>query len=187
MKHSDLITGRKLASGSAVLSALLRILPHPPNFTPVGALSLYSGARMRGPAAWILPLFLMVATDFVLGYIHGYGWFSAVTPFVYGAVLLSVFIGTFLRRTESPFLLGGAALFSSVSFFLITNTGSWLVSGLYEPSFQGLLASLTAGLPFYQYTLAGDLIFSGILFGSHHLITQRWFTEERVYSAEHAG
>jgi len=161
----------KLATVSAAISALLRILPHPPNFTPVAGLSIYAGARMKGPFSWILPLILMIITDFILSRIHGYDWFSAVTPFVYGALILNVGIGTFLRETESPVSIGSSALLGSLLFFLITNTGVWMVGGIYEHSATGFLSAIIAGIPFYQFTLIGDLVFTGILFGSHHLVT----------------
>ena len=50
---------RPLAMSLTVAGAVLRLLPHPANFTPVGGMSLYAGARLRGWQAFALPLLLM--------------------------------------------------------------------------------------------------------------------------------
>src|SRR5437870_10712308 len=94
---------RPLAIGLMVLGALIRVTQHW-NFAPVGAMSLFAGARLRGWKAYLLPLALMAVTDPLLG---GY---SAATPLVYLSFLVSVWIGTRLQKTENPLAIGGAAV-----------------------------------------------------------------------------
>src|ERR1041385_8072357 len=94
-------TARPPALGLVTLGALIRVTQHW-NFAPVGALSLFAGARLRGWQAYLLPLALMLVTDPLLG---GY---SATTPLVYGSFLISVWIGTRLRESENPMWIGGA-------------------------------------------------------------------------------
>ena len=57
---------------------------------------------------------------------------------------------------------------------MITNFGSW-ASGLFYPlNGTGLLAAYTAGLPFFLNTIAGDLFYVGVLFGSFELVKMRF-------------
>src|SRR4051794_12455294 len=101
---------RPLAVGLIVLGAILRAT-QALNFAPVGAMSLFAGARLRGWQAYALPLVLMAVTDPLLG---GY---SLATPFVYASFLISVWIGTRLRQTENPLAIGAGALAGSIQFF----------------------------------------------------------------------
>ena len=156
------------ALGLVVLGALARLIPHPPNMIPVGGLSLFAGARMRGWRACLVPLLLMLVTDPLVG---GY---SFATPFVYASFLINVWIGTRLRGTEGPVKIGGAATAGAVQFFLITNFGTWLGSThLYPHTFAGLMTCYVAAIPFFWRTLAGDLFYSAALFGLYALATRR--------------
>src|SRR5947209_12032487 len=98
---------RPLTLALLVVGALVRLTQHW-NFAPVGAMSLFAGARLRGWKAYALPLVLMAITDPLLG---GY---SAATPLVYLSFMISVWIGTRLQRTENPLAIGAGALAGSV-------------------------------------------------------------------------
>src|SRR5437868_15154632 len=105
---------RPLAIALTVAGALVRLAPHPPNFAPVGGISLFAGGRLRGWQAYLLPLVLMAVTDPLLG---GY---TFMTPFIYASFLLNVWMGMrFLRNSESPLRIGSLAVISSLQFFLI--------------------------------------------------------------------
>jgi hypothetical protein len=177
-----------LALLACLLAAMLRIFPLEWNFAPVGALALFAGARVRGWPAYALPLVLLVCTDAVLAQLRGYPFLYAGTPFVYGSFLLNVLLGRALMRTENPALLGATALGASVQFFVITNFGVWLTSALvfpggvhsYPATLGGLLDCFVLAVPFYRGTLAGDLLFSALLFGAHAWLTRLHFHTERV-------
>ncbi len=162
-------------------AAIGRLIPHPPNFAPVGALSLYSGARLKGWRAFIVPIVLMVITDLLIWLITGKSdWKIALV--VYASLMINVALGRLLRNTESPFKIAPVTLIASVQFFITTNFGVWLLGSFYPHTAVGLLASYTAALPFFQYTFLGDAVFTTILFGAHHLLSRRVFPLERVES-----
>jgi hypothetical protein len=169
-----------LGYSGSLFAAVARFLPHPPNFTPVGAMSIYAGARTIGPASFAAVLFLMLSTDLILSLMHGYPWMSAVTPFVYGSIVLNVLLGRTLRNTENALRIGSLSILASLQFFLVTNIGVWLVSGIYPHSVEGLSLCFTAALPFFQNTLIGDLFYTGAIFTAHHLLAARYFPKEAV-------
>jgi len=155
---------RILALLSAILvAAALRLVPHPPNFTPIGAMALFSGAYLgRRPLAFAAPLGALLLSDLVLGFYHG-----QLT--VYFSVALIVVIGMGALRRVSPVRVGVAAVASSLLFFIITNFGMWLFSGIYPLTVLGLSACYVAAIPFFQHTLAGDLFYATLLFGGFRI------------------
>jgi hypothetical protein len=161
-------TANLLAYVFAALAVVLRLFPVVPNLVPVGALCLFGGARMRSWRAFILPVAVMFLSDFGLYLLRGYPPFD---PFVYGSFLLSVLLGRLLTRTNSPLWIGGAALASSLQFFLITNFGSWLaMPDRYARSLAGLVECYTKAIPYYRGTFAGDLLYSAVFFGIYALV-----------------
>jgi len=155
---------RLIALLSAILAvAALRLVPHPFNFTPVGAMALFSGAYLgRRALAFVAPLGALLLSDLVLGFYHGMAT-------VYATVALIVVIGWWLSSKRTPLRIGTAAVASSVTFFVITNLGMWLFSGFYPLTFAGLVACYTAAIPFFQNTIAGDLFFTVLLFGGFRI------------------
>ena len=162
---------RLIALLSAIAAAAaLRLVPHPPNFSPIDTMALFSGAYLgRRGIAFIAPLAALLLSDLVLGFYHG-------VATVYATVALIVVIGWWLSRKRTPLRIGAATIVSSVTFFLITNFGMWLFSGFYPVTYAGLVACYTAAIPFFQNTVAGDLFYSVLLFGgfalAQHLLPQ---------------
>ncbi len=142
-----------------LVAAVLRLVPHPPNFTPIGAMALFSGAYLgRRAIAFAAPLGALLLSDLVLGFYHGQAT-------IYFSVALIVMIGMVALSRVSPFRVGAAAIFSSVLFFVITNFGMWLFSGFYPRTLAGFEACYVAAIPFFQNTVAGDLFYATLLFG----------------------
>ena len=142
-----------------VFAAGLRLAPHPWNFTPVGAIALFSGAMVRDRRlAFLFPLLVMFATDAIIG-------FNKLSPLVYGSFLISVGIGRFLSHKRNIFRIGGATFLGALQFFLITNFGVWAFLNSYPRSGAGLTACYLAGIPFFWNTLAGDAAYATLLFG----------------------
>jgi hypothetical protein len=151
-------------------AAATRLLPHPPNFTPLAALALFGGTYFTSPrAAFAVPLAAMFFSDLALGLLfYGMAIFPMM-PFVYASFALTVMLGFWVRRRCSPVTVGTAALAASVLFFAITNFGVWLRGRMYARTPEGLAACYAAALPFFQNTLAGDAIFTLVLFGGFAL------------------
>lgn len=165
-----------LAILMTALAALVRLLPHPPNFSPIGGVALFGGARLRGWQAYVVPLLAMAITDPIRSRLEGgFSAYSAMTPIIYASFLISVFLGrAFLRNTNSPFRIASVVCAGSLQFFLITNFFVWFSArGLYPQTPGGLAACYLAALPFYGRTLLGDLFFSGVLFGAYALLSRR--------------
>lgn len=145
-------------------AAALRLVPHPPNFTPIGAMALFSGAYLgkRG-LAFAAPLGALLLSDLLLGFYPGM-WVQ------YFAVALIVLIAWVSLKRVSVVRVGAAALASSALFFLVTNFGTWALSGMYPLSAAGLAACYVAAIPFFQNTVAGDLFYATLLFGGFALL-----------------
>ncbi|HET8749143.1 MAG TPA: DUF6580 family putative transport protein [Sphingomicrobium sp.] len=144
-------------------AAALRLVPHPPNFSPIDAMALFSGAYLgRRWLAFVAPLGALLLSDSLLGFYQG-------MEFQYVSVALIVLLGWVALPKVSVLRLGGATVAGSVLFFAITNFGTWLTSGMYPHTLPGLGACFIAAIPFYQNTLAGDLVYAALLFGSFAL------------------
>lgn len=163
---------RPYAVSLTVLAILARLMPHPPNFAPVGGASLFSGARVSGWYAYLLPLVVMAVTDPLRG---GY---TFGTPYIYASFLISVLIGRSLRNTNSPLRIGAASLACSIQFFLISNFAYFVEYASHD--LKGLAATYTSALPFFPATVAGDLAWTGVLFGLHYFLSRTVARDERA-------
>jgi hypothetical protein len=159
-----------------VVAALLRLVPHPPNFAPVGSVALFGGARLRGWQAYVVPIAVMLITDPIRSRMEGgYAAYSWATLVVYSAFLINVVLGRiFLRNSSSPWKIAAVALAGSIQFYLITNFPSWLsADSLYPHTWHGLIECYVAALPFFGRTLIADLFYSGVLFSAYALLSRR--------------
>ncbi|HWF48381.1 MAG TPA: DUF6580 family putative transport protein [Bryobacteraceae bacterium] len=158
-----------------VLAALARLVPHPPNFAPIGATALFGGARLRGWQAYTIPLLAMLVTDPILNWMHGVHTLSVMTVVIYGCFLLNVVLGrTFLRDTNSVRRIATIAFLGSLQFFVITNFFVWLgARDAYPLTSSGLVACYIAAIPFFAWTVLGDLFYSGLLFTAYALYSRR--------------
>lgn len=141
-------------------AAAMRLLPHPPNFSPIAAMALFGGAYLPKRAlAFAAPFGALIISDALLG-----GFYPGMN-LVYLSFGLTVLIGWAVAKRKTVLTIAGAALASSVLFFILTNFGMWLFSGFYPLTWEGLVACYVAAIPFFQNTVAGDLFFTAILFG----------------------
>lgn len=171
--------GRRAATVGALIAAAAasRLLPHPPNFTPLAAMALLSGACLpSGSAALAVPLAAMLASDLVIG-LHDQ------MPGVYLSFALTVLLGRLLRRRRRPVAVALASAAASVLFFLLTNLGVWARGVLYPPTLEGLASCYVAAVPFFRRTFLGDLLYVAALFGGLALLERARIGPEREEAA----
>lgn len=141
-----------------VVVILCRLIPHPPNFTPIGALAIFGGACFADRRlAFALPLAVLFVSDLFIG-LH------VLIPVVYGSFALNVLLGRWLRSRRTAFSTAGVTLVGSIQFFVVTNFASWL-HFCYPGTQVGLVAYYIEGIPYFQNTLLGDAAYSTLLFG----------------------
>lgn len=141
-----------------LLAALSRLIPHPLNFTPIGAMAIFGGACMSDRRlALLLPLSAMLLSDLFIG-------FNIMTPVVYGSFALNVLLGRWLRSHRTVLSTAAITLLGSIQFFVITNFAYWLV--YYPTTVEGFVSCYVAAIPFFQNTLLGDAVFATALFGT---------------------
>ena len=151
--------------GSAVLliavAAFSRLLPHPANFTALGAIALFGGVYLDKRYAIAVPLIAMLISDYVIGFYGGMYW-------VYGGFILVGLVGLWLRTHKTPAMILGGTVVSSLLFFIVTNFGVWFTpASMYARTWDGLIECYVAAIPFFRNSLGGDLVFVVLLFGAY--------------------
>lgn len=149
------------------VAVVARFLPHPPNFTPVGATAIYSGRYFNGWTRFLVPLLAMFISDIFLG-------FHWTMPFVYSAFLINIFLGMWIAKKPNVPKIMLATILSSVIFFSITNFGSWLTMPMYSKDLSGLIQCYILALPFAKWTFLGDITFVTIMFGLTEFINYKY-------------
>ena len=161
-----------------LMVVLSRLIPHPLNFTPIGALCLFAGAYIVDRRIWMLPLVALLLSDFFIGFYE-----PIAMLFVYLGFALSAFLGRFmLSEKRTSYRLGGAAIASATLFFIVSNFGTWLTGMLYPVSIAGLIECYVMAIPFYGNTLMGDLFYVVVLFGAFECM-QTWLQKRHLTQA----
>jgi len=164
-----------LLAGIVVAAALARLVPHPPNVTPIAAMALLSGACFGNrKLAYLLPLAAMLLSDLVLGCTR-YGMLSmlGIQPVVYACILATTALGQLIKDRRSVRQVGTASLAGSLLFFVVTNFAVWATGRLYPLTGSGLAVCYAAAIPFFRNSLLGDIAFTTILFGGMALLENR--------------
>lgn len=150
------------------LAALSRLLPHPPNFTPVEAMGLFAGSYLADRRlAFLVPLAAMALADLFLG-LHG------GMPVIYALIAFNVWLGMRMGPSPSTGRVVGYGLFAATVFFVVSNFAVWAMGAghYYTQDLAGLVLCYTLALPFFAYTLAGMAVYSLALFGGMALLSR---------------
>jgi hypothetical protein len=158
---------KRLWVAMIVLGACARLAPHPWNFWPLVAMSLFAGAKaQKTGTGFLATLLALILSDAVLGFYSGF-WY------VYAAALIPVLLGRLIRDRNGAGPIVAAAAASSLSFFLITNFMVWATGHMYPHTSAGLAACFTAAIPFFQNQLLGDAFYTTVFFGGYALVARR--------------
>ena len=149
-----------------IVAVAVRLLPHIPNFTPLGAFALFVGVFVARKHWWglLLPLLAMFLSDLFIGFYD-----FKLMAVVYGSFLTYTGFGILVakRKSITTVLLGSIG--GATLFYLVTNFAVWAFSTWYPHTVSGLLLSYTLALPFVKYPILGDLFFTSVLFGVYEL------------------
>jgi hypothetical protein len=161
-----------------LFASFTRIIPHMPNFTPIGAMALFGGAYLKNKNhAFLIPIISLWISDiiinnFILSYYNDFTWFYPGFLWQYGSFFIMILIGFFFLKKISFKNVFITSLCSSLLFFVITNFGVWISGSMYPLSLDGLLICFLAALPFYKGTLLGFIFYSSFLFGVYESLKQ---------------
>jgi hypothetical protein len=162
-EHNIFLLRAVIATLLILFAAIIRIFPHPWNFTPVGAMAIFSGSLFRNRwFTFLLPLGALFAGDIFIG-------FHKLMFVVYASFALSVAIGRWLAHSRTVARIGGAVFLGALQFFLVTNFAVWALGSFYPKTSAGLRLCYLAGIPYFWNTLAGDVLYALILFGGYAL------------------
>src|SRR5210317_152800 len=142
----------KISIGIFLVIISTRLVPHPPNFTSLIALSFYIPA-VFGTRYIPAVLISLVLTDLIIG-------FHSLIYYTLGSILIIGLISKYFNHSMLCRLSG--ALGGAVIFYLLTNFGVW-INGFYEYNLNGLITCYTLALPFFGYTVISTLVFSAII------------------------
>jgi len=161
---------------------LTRVLPHPPNVTPMTAICLFSGMALGFRfLSFLLPFIVLYASDFLINNTFGRAfitdtseviWWTDFMNWTYGSYFLIILGSAFFLKKATTKSVILTAFGSGVIFFLLTNFSSWIGFSFYPKTMSGLLLCLEAGIPFFRISIIGDIAFALILFWSYQAITR---------------
>jgi len=142
-----------------IVATLFRLVPHPANFTPLGALILFVSFKYGYKKGLLFGLSAMVISDLFLG-------FNFTSLFVYLGFVLYALSAKLIGKKLLGYILAPAV--GSVIFFIVTNLG--VFSGPWYPhTANGLTNCFIAAIPFFRNTIMADLIFTALIFGADYV------------------
>ena len=142
-----------------LVAVLARIIPHPPNFTPIIAIALFSGhilTKSNKVIGYLIPLIIMFIADLFIG-------FYSTIIYVYLSIFIISIIGKRSHLFKSPKETTLTSTIGSILFFLITNTAVWFHSEMYSKTITGLWSCYVMAIPFFHNTLISTLTFMGVI------------------------
>lgn len=155
-----------IITGFIILGVLTRVIPHPPNFTAVGAVALFGGAFfIDKKLSFLIPISIMIISDLLLGY--------SIILSVYISFVIMVCCGFLLKKNQNGLRIINITLLGSLIFFIVTNFSVFLTSSLYPKSIIGLIECYALAIPFFLNTIMGNITYSLIMFYGFNAIKSK--------------
>lgn len=167
MENKDIVPSKikyLMVAIFALTSVIIRLLPHPSNFVPVGALALFLGKYFSKKTAVIIIFLTMAASDLFLGFYQ-----PVLMAFVYGSFLIYGFLGSWMKKSGKWQVILSSSVLGSVIFYLLTNFAVWAFTPWYSHNISGLIQSYFMALPFFKNSLMADLFYGALFFGIYEL------------------
>ena len=154
--------------------AMTRLIPHPPNFTPVIAFAIIAPLLFNNKFYGSVILVLsMIISDLFIGF-HQY------QIVIYSSLTVIALFAPMIHNFKTLTL---SALLASIWFFLITNFAVWIAWDFYPKNFQGLISCYTLALPFFKNTLISTFLFTFIFsFSIRYLVTINKYINRKIYN-----
>ncbi len=169
-----------------ILLCCARLVPHWPNFSPYASLVLLLGCQLSKRQAVLMTLASLLLSDWLLALCAGYEVIGSWSLFTYtGFVAMALGSACVFKQKMPRWRIVGYALGSTFVYWLWTNFGTWLASGLYAHSLAGWSACLVAGLPFLQNSLLAALVFVPCYFGSLYFLSRNRLFRWSIHSFGH--
>ena len=161
-----------------IVAAFSRLVPHPSNFTPIGALGLFAGTYLRMRRFWLVPLAALLLSDLFIGFYY---------PVTMASVYLAFFICALMGRVvlsehRSVLRVAATTLLASALFLVLSNFGDWLSGFNYSRDWNGLVECYVMAIPFFSNTLTGDLFYVTLLLGTYEIVGQ-WLVRQIMRTA----
>lgn len=169
--HKFSLKDTLLSFSLVIVGIITRIIPHAPNFTPEIMFALYLGVQYTRLRAILFILLMAIVADIIIGWHSVYSLFGMWTLFTYSALIIIGLCGriNILQWPKTAFLCGG--LLSTIGFWLWTNGGVWLYSGMYTHNLSGFFECYILALPFLNTALAGSLVWGIIIIAYEYILT----------------
>ena len=140
-----------------LILVLSRIIPHPPNFTPILAGIIFLPFIKKDLAFSIIaPLAAMLISDLIIGMHSLMLWTYA--PIIFLSCL------TYYFNQDNILRIGTLAVISPMVFFLVSNFGVWISGSSYTEDMSGLIECYFNAIPFYASSAISCLLFTALFY-----------------------
>lgn len=156
MKKQHLIA--LIATVLVAIGVSSRLIDHQPNFAAIGALAIAIGFYSKSKLGWAIPLGAMLISDLIIGF-----YAPGVMAAVYLGYLTMWGFGRFASTHEKKAAMFSYTLFGAIAYFFVTNAAVWAFTSMYPKTLAGLGTSYAMGVPFFKWSLAGDLFYLAVV------------------------
>ena len=160
------------------LGFISRLLPHPANFAPIGAIALFCGMYLPRKWSIVAPIAALFVSDLIIGLYN-----PKMMIAVYLSFAIMVVCGHFAHTKKTLARVAGVTTLGSILFFLITNAAVWLFGTMYPPTLAGLIQSYEMAIPFFRNSFMADIFYVGILVGSAELAMKQIYKKMEAHKS----